>query len=258
MFNSVKTSKVLTLLFFLFAGVMTAAQNELKLWAAHSYNARITEEFRIKVGQLYLFDGNFGVSSLQNSAHLRYHFNKNFRTGIGYISSSSPKNPDKENRNRVDSRVSYRFKLSKLRIWNTLRSELHFPTRSKFKYRFRYSVILSAGSFKLPLDITPFISNEIHYYLNGRPFQYRDLFGDKTVKQSPDGLHAHRLKLGINLKPFKHARASLSFIRQTEFNLGKANRRLNITDPRNGKIKRRFSNFSVLLLNFSYRFKISS
>jgi len=252
------TKTVLGLILIIAGCNLLQSQNEVKLWTAHSYSTKVSDKWRIRAGQLYLFDENVSLSSLQNSARLEYRLDKKFRLGLGYTRSSDPADVDQTAKNRVETRFRYRVRWGKLRIYNYLRGEWHFPERSKFEYRIRYALGLHAGDWGMPLRITPYITNELHYYLNGRPFQYRDGNGEKLVKQSPDGLHAYRIRLGVRFRPFKRASASLSFMRQTEFNIGSPFRRLNVTDPRNGEIKRSFNNFSVLAFSFSYRFKIRS
>ncbi|WP_422079406.1 DUF2490 domain-containing protein [Ulvibacterium sp.] len=253
-----KPKAFLPLFFFIVTNTNLVAQEDLKVWTGHSWSTKITNEWRIRAGQLYLFDENMDLTSLQNSARIDYRFNRRFRVGFGYIRSSDPADPDQQARNRIETRFRLSQRWGKLRIAHTLRPEWHFPERSKFEYRIRYALRLHAGDWGLPLDITPYLTNELHYYLDGRPFQYRDNNGDKLVRQSPNGLHAHRIRLGVRFRPFKRASASLSFMRQTEFNIGSPYRRLNVQDPRNGEIKRRFNNFSVLAFSFFYSINLNN
>ena len=245
---------ITTLLFISFFIETIGAQEELRLWTGHSAQAKLTKEWRLNVGQLLLFSQEpFELASLQNSAGITYRVNRRTSYGIGYIRSSDPSDPDQEARNRITGRFRLNLRLGKVRIANSLRAEWHFPERSKFEYRLRYGFRVHRGNWGLPLKTTPFITNEFHYYLSGRPFQYRDDLGEKVVKQSPDGLHAHRITLGVRFRPFRRAQASLSYMRQTEFNIGNKYRRINVTDPRNGKIRRKFNNFSVVMFRFSYQ-----
>ncbi len=230
------------------------AQEDLKLWTGHSAQAKITKEWRINVGQLLLFSQQpFELSSMQNSATISYRLDKRKRIGLGYIRSSDPSDPDQEARNRLTGRFRIDVRLGKFRIANSLRAEWHFPERSKFEYRLRYGFRIHRGNFGLPFKTTPFITNEFHYYLSGKPLQYRDDLGEKVVKQSPDGLHAHRITLGLRFRPFKRANASISYMRQTEFNIGNKYREINVVDPRNGRVRRSFNNFSVVMFRFSYQ-----
>ena len=247
-------SKITLILIICLATTHLFAQEDLKLWTGYSAGARITKEWRVSAGQLLLFSQQpFELSSMQNSVNLTYRFDKRFRAGFGYLRSSDPSDPDQEARNRVTGRFRYNARLGKFRFLNSLRVEWHFPERSKFEYRIRYGIHIHRGSWGLPLRTTPFITNEFHYYLSGRPLQYRDEQGEKVVKQSPDGLHAHRITLGVRFRPFKRANASISYMRQTEFNIGSKYREINVTDPRDGDILRAFNNFSVLMFRFSYR-----
>ncbi len=248
-----KLKKITVLLVCLLTNIVIAQEN-LKLWTGHSAEAKITKEWRVNAGQLLLFSQQpFELSSLQNSVSVTYRFKKRKRVGFGYIRSSDPSDPDQEARNRITGRFRLDLKIGKFRIANNLRAEWHFPERSKFEYRFRYGFRIHRGDWGLPLKTTPFITNEFHYYLSGKPLQYRDELGEKVVKQSPDGLHAHRITLGLRFRPFKRANASLSYMRQTEFNIGNKYREINVVDPRDGRVRRSFNNFSVLMIRFSYQ-----
>ncbi len=246
--------KKITVLLVCFLTNIVIAQENLKLWTGHSAQAKLTKEWRLNVGQLLLFSQEpFELSSLQNSANITYRVNKKVSFGTGYIRSSDPSDPDQEARNRITGRFRLNARLGKLRIANSLRAEWHFPERSKFEYRLRYGFRIHRGNWGLPLKTTPFVTNEFHYYLSGKPLQYRDDLGEKVVKQSPDGLHAHRITLGVRFRPFKRANASLSYMRQTEFNIGSKYREINVVDPRDGRIRRGFNNFSVVMFRFSYQ-----
>lgn len=242
------------LVFFTHLGLL--GQEGPKFWSGYSVGANLDRTWSVRAGQTYLFDNSLGLRAVQNGAGINYRVNKKLSLGLGYIYSTNSADPDQPARNRLDPRIEYNVRLGKLRIGNRLRTEWHFPERSKFEYRLRYALQLHAGNFGLPLKATPYISNEFHYYLGGSPLQYRDETGEKVVKQSPDGLHAHRIRAGIRFKPFKRAYAGISYMRQTEFNIGDKYRELNVTDPRTGRISRPFNNFSAVTFNFSYRFKL--
>ncbi len=246
--------KIITISIAFFIFLIGTSQENLKLWTGYSAQTRMTKEWRISAGQLLLFSPELGeLSSMQNSVNLTFRLNRKIRFGTGYLRSSDPLDPDQEARNRITARFGLNMKLGKFRFNNNLRGEWHFPERSKFEYRLRYGLRIHRGSWGLPWKTTPFINNEIHYYLSGKPLQYRDEEGEKVVKQSPDGLHAYRFTLGVRFRPFKRASASVSYMRQTEFNIGNKYREINVIDPRNGRVRRSFNHFSVLMFRFSYR-----
>ncbi|WP_158597753.1 DUF2490 domain-containing protein [Aquimarina sp. AD10] len=248
-----KSRNIILITLLLLTNNILISQENLKLWTGHRAQAKLNKEWRLSVGQLLLFSQEpFELSSLQNNASIRYRFNRKISIGLGYIRSSDPSDPDQEARNRINGRFRLNLRLGKLRIANSLRGEWHFPERSKFEYRLRYGFQIHRGNWGLPLKFTPFITNEFHYYLSGKPLQYRDDNGEKVVKQSPNGLHAHRITLGVRFKPFKRANASISYMKQTEFNIGNKYRDINVVDPRNGRVRRSFSNFSVVMFRFSY------
>ncbi len=248
---------ILATFVLVFISNIVLAQEAMRLWTGHSVRAKLNKEWRVSGAQLYMFGQEpFELSSLQNSVNVRYRISRKYYLDAGYIRSSSIDDPDQEARNRFTSRFRINSRWGKWRAANSLRAEWHFPERSKFEYRLRYAFRIHRGNWGLPMKATPYINNEFHYYLAGRPFRYRNPSGDVVAEQSPDGLHAHRITLGVNFRPFKRARAGISYMRQTEFNLGNKYRELNITDPRNGEIKRAFNNFSVLSIRFSYQLNL--
>lgn len=245
---------LLSIIAYCLASGLLFAQEEMRVWTSYQAQARLSEGWQISAGQTFMFSQQpFELSSIQNAANLMYRFNGKYNASFGYVRSSDPSDPDQEARNRLQARFGYRAKLGKFRVTNSLRGEWHFPEASKFEYRIRYGLRVSRGNWGLPLNTTPFINNELHYYLSGRPLQYRDELGNPLVRQSPDGLHAHRITIGASFRPFNGAYATLSYMKQTEFNLGDRYREINVTDPRDGRILRPFNNFSVLTLSFAYR-----
>ncbi len=235
----------------------TFSQNATKVWFGLSAQARITREWRVSVGQLYMFNrGPLDWATLQNSVNITYRHNRKLRTGLGYQQSTAPFDQSREARNRLTGRLSYYGNLQRVRILHSFRAEWHFPERSKFEYRLRYAFRLHLRNWDLPYGARPFITNEFHYYLSGRPLSYRNESGERVARQSPNGLHAHRLTLGIRFSPLRRTNITVRFMRQREFNIGHKYRRINVEDPRNGKIRRKFNNFSAIVISTSYRFSL--
>ncbi len=233
------------------------AQDGPRLWYGHSVQLKLSKTWRMSASQLFIFGRDpLALSSLQNSINLQYRVNKKLRVGLGYQHANKPSDRNGEGRNRITGRLNYGMKFQSIRIMNYFRAEWHFPERSKFQYRLRYGFRIHHRKWKLPIKARPFITNEFHYYLSGRPLWYRDGSGDRIIKQSPDGLHAHRLTIGLRITPLKRTNISLRFMRQTEFNLGNEFRKINVEDPRNGKVRRRFNNFSAFILTASHRFNL--
>ena len=253
--SKIKTIVLVSLPIFLCGN--TFSQDATKLWIGLSAQARITREWRVSVGQLYMFNRDpLDLTTLQNSLNVTYRCNRRWRVGLGYQKSSAPFDRSRQERNRLTARASYAGKLQNIRVIHFFRTEWHFPERSKFEYRLRYAFRIHRRNWDLPLNARPFMTNEFHYYLSGRPLWYRDDAGERVVRQSPDGLHAHRITIGIRVSPMKRTNVTLRFMRQTEFNLGNQYRRINVEDPRNGKVRRKFNNFSALVISTSYRFSI--
>lgn len=238
-------------------GGNTFSQDATKLWMGLNAQARITREWRVSVGQLYMFNrGPLDLTTVQSSVNVTYRCNRRWRLGLGYQQSYDPFDLSTEERNRLTARASYAGSLQNIRVLHFFRTEWHFPERSKFEYRLRYAFRIHRRNWDLPLRARPFMTNEFHYYISGRPLWYRDNAGERVVRQSPDGLHAHRITLGVRISPMKRTNVTLRFMRQTEFNLGNKYRRINVEDPRNGKVRRKFNNFSALVISTSYRFSM--
>jgi len=246
--------KRITYITLIFLVLIGKANGQMRLWYGHSVNVRVSKPWTISAGQIYMFsEGEF--ATLQNSLRARYRIKKDLRVGFGYQMSVNPGNLSDQSRKRLSARVEFNTRLENYMIKSTFRTEWHYPERSKFEYRLRYAFKITRRNWDLPMRLRPYITNEFHYYLGGRPFNYRDNEGNKVVTQSPRGLHAHRISFGASFRPLKRTSVSLRFMRQTEFNAGNKYRRINITDPRNGKVKRRFTHFSALILSASYSFK---
>ena len=195
------------------------------------------------------------LSSIQNQVNATYRINSRVRAGFGVMKSLDPDNWREGGRNRLTVRFNALAKIDGFRINNTLRAEWNSPERSKYEYRIRYAFRIYNRKWKLPLKARPFINNEFQYYLSGKLLWYRDETGERVIQQSPDGLHAHRVTLGVRFRLMKRTYMTVSCMKQTEFNLGNEYRRINVEDPRNGRIRRRFNNFSVFNFNVSHRLK---
>lgn len=248
---------ILTFFVILSLHSIAFAQDRMRIWYGHSAQARLNKEWRLSASQLFMFSGDpREMTRIQNSLNARYRQSKKVWLGFGYLLSIDPRDLSKQARNRLTGRVSYRMTWQNFRVMNTFRAEWHFPQRSKFEYRLRYAMRIYPRKLDLPLNARPFMTNEFHYYLSGDPLWYRDAEGEKVVEQSPDGLHAHRFSLGLRFTPLKRTNITVRYMRQTEFNLGNKYRRINVEDPRNGRIRRGFNNFSVLMITASYRFNI--
>ena len=253
-----KNNKTILIAFItFFFHSIALAQDGMSIWYGHGAEARLTKEWRVSARQLFMFSGNpRKLSRIQNSLNVSYRYNKRVRLGFGYQLSVDPRDLGKQARSRLTGRVSYYTKWKGFRVMNTFRAEWHLPERSKFEYRLRYAMRIHPRNLDLPLRARPFMTNEFHYYLSGDPLWYRDAEGERVVEQSPNGLHAHRFTLGLRITPLKRTNLTMRFMRQTEFNLGSKYRRINVEDPRNGRIRRRFNNFSVFIVTVSHRLKL--
>lgn len=232
------------------------SQDRPRIWYGHSVQTRFNKEWRLSAGQLFMFSGDpRSLKTIQNAINATYRYNSRIRFGFGFQKSFSTKSTTQKSRNRLTGRISVAGNIDRIRITNNFRAEWHFPERSKYEFRLRYAFRLHIRNLDLPLRARPFITNEFHYYLAGRPLWYRDNKGDKVVRQSTDGLHAHRITLGLRFTPFKRTNVSIRYMRQTEFNIGSEYRRINTVDPRDGKVRRAFNNFSTFIFTVNYRLK---
>ncbi|MEM1135043.1 MAG: DUF2490 domain-containing protein [Bacteroidota bacterium] len=232
-------------------------QDPMRLWMSYRAQIRVTKEWRISAGQSYLFSERAEeLSSTQNVLNIIYRLNSKVNFGMGFQTSKSMTNLNQADRNRVTARFNLANNIENYRISHSFRAEWHSPQRSKYEYRLRYGFRIHNRKLRLPLKARPFITNEFHYYLSGDPLWYRDDEGERLVRQAPRGVHAHRITLGVRIRPFRRFYTTLSFMRQTEFNAGNKYRSINVVDPRNGRVRRRFNNFNVINISTSYRINL--
>jgi len=252
---------ILILLIF-FIKLTNAQINETEkqmLWTTISLSKKINKKVKINYLQLHSVEMNtFKFNFIQPELSFNYKLKKKLTTSISYSPTFSLDGVTGNQLvyHRISGKIKLRTKLIK-RIYmsNSFVGEHHFTQRSKWKQRFYYRLDLEyKNNRKLPWKMKPFLSQKLYWYQNGRVLQYYDVAGDKTVLQSPNGLHAYRLKLGLKFYPIKKWNFTIYYLKQKEFNSSFLNtKEINSFNPNTGNIRRSFYDFKVFGLNLNYK-----
>ena len=137
---------------------------------------------------------------------------------------------------------------------NSMTAEHHFTQRSKFQQRYYYRLDLYYRNTKLPWRLRPFLDQKLYWYSGGKPLQYYYADGEPAKLESPDGLHAYRIKTGLKLYPSDNFLLSVYYLKQKEFNTELfGSRDINSINPNSNSIRRTFYNFSVIGLSCTYK-----
>lgn len=150
-------------------------------------------------------------------------------------------------------------RLSKsLMLTNRLIMQQYFPRFEKYQTRFQYNVKLSYRRRNLPGHLRPFVQGAIYYYLNGVPLEYYESGINSAVRESPNGFHRLRFRIGANIRPIaSNKRLSLVIYYgiNKEFNLNGWGRPINYAREDGDRPKYPFNNFEILGVQINYFFK---
>jgi hypothetical protein len=102
------------------------------------------------------------------------------------------------------------------------------------------------------LKLAPSASYLLFYNIGGTPIRYFNESGEQIAYQAANGFHRGRLIFNLNNKLSKQIRASIFYLNQHEFNLGKETRNINVLNPNTGRIQRPFNNYHVLGFSLTY------
>lgn len=254
--------KSIYLCVFLLVGLNLKAQiaetENSMLWTTLGVSKKINDNLHLSYNQLHSFSHDDSrVNFIQPDLGLSYKLTQNLDARIGYSPTFSL---DEVQGNqllyhRISGRLKMNTKISKrIRMRNSFTAEHHFTQRSKFKQRYYYRLDLYYRNTKLPWRLRPFADQKLYWYSNGRPLQYYDINGEPTTLESPNGLHAYRIKAGIKLYPSDKFIFSIYFLKQKEFNSDIFNSKdINSINPNSNSVRRRFYNFSVIGLSCTYK-----
>ena len=254
--------KSIYLCVFLLVGFNINAQivetEKSMLWTTLGISKKISDKFSISYDQLHSFSLNDSrVNFIQPDLGIKYRLTKKIDARFGYTPTFSL-DEVKGNQllyHRISGRIKLNTKISKrLRMRNSFTAEHHFTQRSKFQQRYYYRLDLYYRDTKLPWRLRPFMDQKLYWYANGRPLQYYDANGVPTTLESPDGLHAYRIKTGIKLYPSDKLMLIVYYLKQKEFNSELfGSKDINSINPNSNSVRRRFYDFSVIGLSCTYK-----
>lgn len=238
-------------------GQIRETENSM-LWTTLGLSKKIDNNWSISYYQLHSFSLNDSrVNFIQPDLGISYGISRNLNIRFGYTPTFSL-DEVKGNQllyHRISTRIKLNTKISKrIRMRNSFTAEHHFTERSKFQQRYYYRLDLYYRDINLPWRLRPFIDQKLYWYSGGRPLQYYNDDGDPTKLESPNGLHAYRIKAGLKLYPSDKFILTLYYLKQIEFNselLG--SRDINSINPNSNSVSRRFYNFSVIGLSCTYK-----
>ncbi|HFC01072.1 MAG TPA: DUF2490 domain-containing protein [Phaeodactylibacter sp.] len=252
--------KIATIIFILISFILNPLQaqdvkSDFNSYFSYSLSYRLNKKIKLHAGQLLCFNNNpyeFQYNQMKFGAS--YRFSKKISVDL-YVKPMLFKGTIQSKwYNRLSTTISHRAKIFSLPLKNSITAEWHFPQLKKYRYRFIYTLKYSFKNKVLPLRATPYIKYQLYYYLGGRPMNYYDEAGDVLLaRQAPNDFHRFRLGAGVRFRPFKKFYVTLYYIWQQEFNTTfTKNRKLNILNKSQTKIKYPFNDYQVLGLSLSY------
>lgn len=237
-------------------GLQGLAQNtSWKAWTSLGFNVPITRKLDLRISHLRAYDLNNGGNDFnQTQVRLSYDITKRINFYVGGLINQIPGSTTGD-RKRVFVRAAYEWELSKAINWsNGIQAEWNSANETRFKYRIILQSRLGLDKRLDFLNLSPSISYHLFYNIGGNTVQYYDKAGNPTIRQTPNGFHRGRFFLNLNSKINNRFNLSAYLMMQREFNfLSAENREINVLNPTNGKISRRYDDFNVagLTLNIS-------
>ncbi len=166
-----------------------------------------------------------------------------------YLTTAYVRGQSKTSKNithRIVGEIAYPTTIPFDFITQYFTAEKFFPATSKYGWRISYALRLKETLLEQPFRIAPYASGRLFYFYGGRLIQRYDDTGERTYKSAGNGLHRFRGTLGVDMRPTKHLQLKMFWMIQREFNVGSRRTEINVINPNNGKISRRFSNYPVL------------
>ena len=232
------------------------SQKDWKQWNTISADLAFTKKLQLGLGYQrgYNLSNQYQYEFSQGAVYLTYDPSRKFALSAGGIISSSASGVDDKNRGFI--RASYKIKFGKL-IWsNGLQGELHSQAETKYRSRMIFMTRLSLKNRLRFLRLAPSVSYWLYHNNGGNPIQYYDPVTKlPSIKETADGFHRSRLTINLNSKINNQLSVSVYYKMQREFNMGAGND-INVVNPRNGRITRRFDEFNVIGLSLDFQFDL--
>ncbi|RMG24333.1 MAG: DUF2490 domain-containing protein [Bacteroidetes bacterium] len=254
-----KTALIFSLIACLGLGAL--GQNrprDINQWLVVGVYTKLNKQFSLNLGQNYGFDYEpRKLKYVQTSGSIGYRLSSSLWLSAATQWTASPREEGFSHKWRFAAGISLRTRLKNWQLSNSLNVEQHTKKEKKYRLRLIYTFYLkpkslvNLGDFKF----MPFASTRLYYNIGGSPISQYNAEGKRVVKQSPDGLHRFRGTLGIYFRPTKSLKLTLYSMLQEEFNTPwdiQNHRRINVVNPRTGRVSRAFSNKLVLGISIKY------
>lgn len=224
------------------------AQAGFRNWSSLNLNVPLSSKVDLRAGHLrsYNFSGKVRNDFHQTSFRAAFAATPRLTLYAGDMITVSTRSG--RSRNRLFIRGAYRSRLGRYASWtNSLQLEHNSANESRFRQRIILTTRVGSRKRLDFLRMSPYVSYALYYNLGGNPVRYFDEKNRQANRQTPDGFHRGRFTAGFNSKISPRFRAGLYYLNQHEFNLLVSDeRKMNVLNPRTGKIQRPFDNYHVL------------
>lgn len=264
-----KTALILIMLLLIQISYAQDLSQDFKNWYITGVNLRLSKKTTLKGSRLNSYDiKGYRAGFNQSTLGIAQRINKKWEIGGAYALSNINGSREKTTYHRLSLYASRRTNWHRFRMKNTAQVEKYFPIQPKFGARLVLTNKWSYVNKKWPLDISPYIKNQLYYYQGGKPIVYwlaeEDIETDveegedieESIEQAPNGWHRYRFSAGIRSKLSKQIALSIFYTKQIEFNTGLAPyRELNVYNKSQTRRKRPFNNYSLIGMSLVFTLK---
>ena len=251
-----------------------------KNWMGTGLTIRVSPNTSFRVSQLTALNtGPYSYQFTQGNVSMSRSLSERWNMDVGMARSWFQQKDGIKTFNRLFAEGDYKLKLGRVSMKQSLRGEWHFPQLRKYRFRFIYTNKVSMKFKQLPGRPQPFIRQQLHYYLAGRPVKYyaegesegESEFGDEEefeeegefgereliAEQAANGLHRYRVFVGVRLRLAKRLYGSVFYMWQREFNTPFfPERHLNVPNQSGTKTQAPFNNYSMVGFSLNYTLKL--
>ncbi len=226
------------------------SQGEFKNWNAISFSIPTAGKLNFNLGQQSGFSFKpYDLDWMQLSISGIYKVNRKSSFSLGYRNSIIFRSKENKHKHRIVGVYSLKSALNNFRISNSIITEYHSKTETKYRWRIIYAFrIKTRKKIELPtVDIRPYFSSLFYFNIGGNTidqFNNSDEFVGEFV---PYGWHRMRFSLGLNFSFSNQWGMAVYVMNQREFNTDFATwNAMNVYNPERDKIIRPFNNYSVI------------
>lgn len=239
------------------------AQNKnnkpLKNWNTIGVYMQALPKVGLSYSHLYGFNTQpYRLSFMQHSLNANFTIAKKYNVGIGHSYSIGLRKHYTVIKSRIFVALHFRSRFKRSSINHSFSFERHSEAETRYRCRFLYTFRfkpkrkISIAQFRL----RPYIGFRIYYNMGGSAIRQYTTQGKYLGKHSTNGWHRIRFMTGFTFKPKKHLGFHFQIMRQQEFNTEYSNtNQMNEYDFKYDKIRRPFSNYTVIALSMRYYLK---